>query len=101
MTLFRKHLKHTDLDVLQKELAVEVKFGQAKRRYGLGLVMARLTESSLSVVSITFLVMNLDWLLAASFLSLFEWLPLEFDLIRNLFKWSSSRAATEVRSAMA
>ena len=81
--------------------AVEGKFGQAKRRYGLGRVMARLAESSLSVVSITFLVMNLDRLLAAPFLRLFEWLLLALDVIRNLFAWSSPRAAIECRSAMA
>lgn len=81
--------------------AVEGKFGQAKRRYGLGRVMARLAESSLSVVSITFFVMNLDRLLALSFLRLFEWLLSELDVIRDLFVWSSSRAAIECRSAMA
>jgi len=81
--------------------AVEGMFGKAKRRYGLARVMARLAESSLSVVSITFLVMNLDRLLAAPFLRLFEWLLLELDVIRNLFKRSSSRAAIECRSAMA
>jgi len=63
--------------------------------------MARLAESSLSVVSITFLVMNLDRLLAAPFLRLFEWLLLELDVIRNLFVWSSSRAAIECRGATA
>jgi IS5 family transposase len=81
--------------------AVEGMFGKAKRRYGLARVMARLAESSLCVVSITFLVMNLDRLLAALFLRLFEWLLLKLDVIRNLFAWSSSRAAIECRSAMA
>ncbi|KAA6233137.1 IS5 family transposase [Chlorobium phaeovibrioides] len=81
--------------------AVEGKFGQAKRRYGPGRVMARLAESSLCVVSITFLVMNLDRLLAAPFLRLFEWLLLELDVIRNLFKWSSSRATMKCCWAMA
>ncbi|MBD3810450.1 MAG: IS5 family transposase [Sulfuricurvum sp.] len=81
--------------------AVEGMFGKAKRRYGLGRVMARLAESSLSVVSITFLVMNLDRLLAAPFLRLFEWLLLELDVIRNLFAWSPPRAAIECRGAMA
>jgi IS5 family transposase len=76
--------------------AVEGKFGQAKRRYGLERVMARLAESSLNVVSITFLVMNLDRLHAAPLLRLFEWLLLELDVIRNLFAWSSSRAAIEL-----
>ncbi|TCD46805.1 IS5 family transposase [Chlorobium sp. N1] len=81
--------------------AVEGKFGQAKRRYGLGRVMARLSESSLCVVSLTFLVMNLDRLLALPFLRLFEWLLLELDVIQNLFKWSSSRAAMKCCWAMA
>jgi IS5 family transposase len=80
--------------------AVEGMFGKAKRRYGLARVMARLAESSLCVVSITFLVMNLDRLLAAPFLRLLEWLLLELDVIRNLFKWSSSRAAIECRGVM-
>jgi len=81
--------------------AVEGMFGKAKRRYGLSRVMAKLAESSLSVVSITFLVMNLDRLLAASFLRLFEWLLLELDVIRNLFVWPSPRAPIECRRAMA
>ena len=49
--------------------------------------MVRLARSSLSVVSITFLVMNLDRLLAAPFLGLLEWLLLEFDVIQNVFVW--------------
>jgi hypothetical protein len=47
--------------------AVEGKFGKAKRRYSLSRVMARLAENSQTVVSIIFLVMNLDRLLAAPF----------------------------------
>lgn len=75
--------------------AVEGKFGQAKRRYGLARVMARLAESSQTVVSIVFLVMNLDRLLAAPFLRLFEWLLLELGAIENMVLWSSSRVANE------
>ena len=54
--------------------AVEGKFGQTKRRYTLSRVMARLAESSQTVVDIVFLVMNLERLLAAPFLRLFAWL---------------------------
>ena len=44
--------------------AVEGRFGMAKRRYSLDRVMARLAESSQTVVGIVFLVMNLErWLL--------------------------------------
>ena len=51
--------------------AVEGKFGQAKRRYSLNRVMARLAESSQTVVSIVFLVMNLEHLLSVHFLRFF------------------------------
>ena len=75
--------------------AVEGKFGQAKRRYGLNRVMARLADSSKTVVSIIFLVMNLERLLASSFLSLFEWLVFEFGDKRTLSFWPPSRVATD------
>ena len=51
--------------------AVEGKFGQAKRKYSLSRVMARLAESSQTVVSIVFLVMNLEHLLSVHFLHFF------------------------------
>ncbi len=60
--------------------AVEGKFGQGKRRYGLNRVMARLADSSQTVVSIIFLVMNLDRLLSGSFLRFFDDLLLELEL---------------------
>ncbi|HWR01606.1 MAG TPA: IS5 family transposase [Chlorobaculum sp.] len=81
--------------------AVEGKFGQAKRRYGLSRVMARLAESSQTVVSIIFLVMNLDRLLAASFLRLFAWLlsrPAEGE---SIALWPSYRATTDCCWTMA
>ena len=40
--------------------AVEGKFGEGKRRYGLGRVMARLQETSETVIALQFLVMNLE-----------------------------------------
>lgn len=39
---------------------VEGKFGQAKRRFGLGRVMAKLAETAETMIAITFLVMNLE-----------------------------------------
>lgn len=42
---------------------VEGRFGEAKRRYGLGLVMTKLPETSETSIAITFLVMNLMTLL--------------------------------------
>lgn len=40
--------------------AVEGKFGEGKRRYGLGCIMAKLKETSESVILLQFLVMNLE-----------------------------------------
>ena len=40
--------------------AVEGKLGEGKRRYGLGLIMARLKETSETVIALQFLVMNLE-----------------------------------------
>jgi transposase, IS5 family len=39
--------------------AIEGKFGQGKRRFGLNRVMAKLDNTSGAVIAITFLVMNL------------------------------------------
>ena len=39
---------------------VEGKFGQGKRRFGLGRVMGKLAETAETMIAITFLVMNLE-----------------------------------------
>lgn len=42
---------------------IEGKFGQAKRRFGLNRVMAKLADTATSAIAITFLVLNLErWL---------------------------------------
>ena len=54
--------------------AIEGKFGQAKRRFNLNLVMTKLSETSENSIAITFLVINLCTLLRqvnCLFLSLF------------------------------
>ena len=56
--------------------AIEGKFGQAKRRFGLGRIMAKLCETAESSIAITFLVMNLEQLLK-------QLLMLFFCLLRN------------------
>ena len=43
--------------------AIEGKFGQAKRRYGLNRVMSKLSQTSETAIAITFLVINLSTLL--------------------------------------
>lgn len=52
---------------------VEGKFGQGKRRFGLGRVMAKLASTSTAQISLTFLVMNLERALALFFFSLLLW----------------------------
>ncbi len=49
---------------------VEGKFGQAKRRFSLGRVMAKLAGTSAAQISLSFLVMNLELALRLFFLSL-------------------------------
>jgi len=49
---------------------VEGKFGQGKRRFGLGRVMAKLASTSAAQISLSFLVMNLELALRQFFFSL-------------------------------
>lgn len=46
---------------------IEGKFGQTKRRFSLDKVMAKLSETSLTAIAITFLVINLSTLLKEAF----------------------------------
>lgn len=52
---------------------VEGKFGQGKRRFGLGRIMAKLAGTSAAQISLSFLVMNLQLALVRIFLSLIFW----------------------------
>jgi len=47
--------------------AIEGKFGQGKRRFTLGLIMAKLAQTSEAVISISFIVMNLEKILSILF----------------------------------
>jgi transposase, IS5 family len=46
---------------------IEGKFGQGKRRFGLGLIKSKLAETAETSIAITFLVMNLEHLLRPFF----------------------------------
>ena len=48
---------------------VEGKFGQGKRRFGLGRIMAKLASTSAAQISLSFLVMNLEMALKRFFFS--------------------------------
>jgi hypothetical protein len=52
-------------------IPIEGKFGQGKRKYGIGKLMTKLAETSESAISLCFLVMNLERWLAVIFLRLF------------------------------
>jgi len=47
--------------------AIEGKFGQGKRRFTLGLIMAKLARTSEAVISMSFIVMNLEKILSLLF----------------------------------
>ena len=52
-------------------IPIEGKFGQGKRKYGIGRLMTKQAETSETAISLCFLVMNLERWLAAIFLRLF------------------------------
>ena len=66
---------------------VEGKFGQGKRRFGLGRVMAKLAVTSAAQISLSFLVMNLD----AALRQLFLWLGIAWCRFVGLHQASLGR----------
>lgn len=59
--------------------AVEGKFGEAKRRFGLGRIMAKLANTSAAQITLSFLVMNLEQALRRFFFALilaWSWLAM-------------------------
>lgn len=55
--------------------AIEGKFGEGKRKYGLGCIRARLAKTSESVITLQLLVMNLERRLRVLFCLIFALLP--------------------------
>jgi IS5 family transposase len=58
--LDNRHEKRTERQDMKDRNAVEGGFGVCKRRFGLARIMARLKETAESVISLQFLVMNLE-----------------------------------------
>ncbi len=55
-------------------MAIESKFGQGKRRFGLARIMAKLAVTSEVMIMISFLVMNLEHLLSrVGYFWLYAW----------------------------
>lgn len=55
-----KEKERLELQDMRERNAVEGGFGVGKRKYGLGLIMARLKETAESVIVLQFIVMNLE-----------------------------------------
>lgn len=69
----RRQQKQDELD----RIPIEGKFGQGKRRFTLSRIMAKLAETSQTVILVSFIVMNLEKLLAQILLCLLvlcQWL---------------------------
>ncbi len=67
-------------------IPIEGKFGQGKRRFGMSRIMAKLAETSETVIGIIFMVMNLEkWLKSLACL-LFSFVILLFEIILVLEK---------------
>lgn len=58
-----KQEKQQNREDATARMAIEGKFGQGKRRFGLGRLMAKLAITSEAMIQISFLVMNLEHLL--------------------------------------
>lgn len=63
--------------------AVEGKFGEGKRRYGLGLISTRLRETSETVIALQLIMMNLERRLRVLFASILDWLETEILSLRT------------------
>lgn len=63
-----------------ERIAIEGKFGEGKGRYGLNRVMARRSDTSETVIHMTFLVMNLKKRLRVLFDFIFNWFERMFHL---------------------
>ncbi len=66
-----KHAQQQAHDDATARMAIEGKFGQGKRRFGLGRLMAKLARTSETMIQVSFLVMNLEYLLSRG---VFSWL---------------------------
>ena len=67
--------------------AIEGKFGEAKRRYGLDRVLARLSDTSNTAIHLTILMMNLKKRLRDLFDIIYHWLDC-FSSADMIFKWA-------------
>lgn len=72
--LMRKAEKQIERQDARERNAVEGKFGEGKRKYGLARITAKLKETAESVIALQFLVMNLELKLRVLFAQIFYWI---------------------------
>jgi len=77
-----KHDRQQAHDDATARMAVEGKFGQGKRRFGLGRLMAKLALTSVTMIHVSFLVMNLEHLLTRT---VFYWLCSWWEAWRSMW----------------
>ena len=75
----KKQMRKDEID----RVAVEGKFGQMKRRFGLDRIMTKLAESTMTVISLTILISNMVKLCQNSLFSSFFYL---FSELATLFR---------------
>lgn len=80
-------------------VAIEGKFGQAKRRFSLARVMPKLAETAQCAIAITFLVMNLERWLRQLFFSFFGWVGYGLGL-RSALRWAEQAIETAISIAI-
>jgi hypothetical protein len=73
-SLHADELKRVARQDASERNAIEGKFGEGKRKYGLGRIRARLKETSGAVIALQFLVMNLERRLRLLFFFIFRML---------------------------
>lgn len=78
----KRQLRQDEID----RIPVEGKFGQGKRRFGLGLIKSKLATTTTSAIHITFIVMNLEKWLKAILLGLISVLATLYQCVKALLQ---------------
>lgn len=91
--------KKQALDSERIRNSIEGKFGQAKRRFSLAHVMAKLPNTSETAIAITFLVMNLSTALLRCF-CVFLWALAKTTLVSGLFIIKSYQSPHEIKNTL-
>jgi len=87
----KEHINRAQAQKLKRERAernhIEGKFGQGKRKYGLGTILARLEKTQQSWVAASFFVMNIIRMSTELFWLILEWIIFNQKPTQNQLKW--------------